>query len=101
MKRRSRKEAWIGWAVWAFFVLAVLGRILDRIVPFSPAFVAMQTWQDFARPYLYMLLAAWTFLFGFRLLQQRRVRIINRLSWEGRAQLHQIRTAELSESGVA
>ena len=99
MKRRSRAEFWIGMVVLVVLIAVVLDRLLDFFLPNSRT-VQSVPWQVAVRPYFWLMAVIWLGLFGFRLLQQRRVRIINRLAWEGRPQLHQIRTADLSEASV-
>jgi hypothetical protein len=101
VRKRSRRDLWIGTAVFAVFVFFALDRIVNWLIPTpNPGMVAMQSWQDTVRPYIYSLFMIWLVLFGFILLQRRRLRIINQLSWEGRPQLHQIRRIELTDAGV-
>jgi hypothetical protein len=101
IKKQSRHDYWIGMAIFAVVVFFGLSRIVDWLLRSpNPALAAMMPWQDVLRPYISFLLMIWLAVFGLRLLQQRRVRIINRLSWEGRPQLHQIRTLEIGDAGV-
>jgi hypothetical protein len=101
IKKQSRRDLWIGMAVFLVIVLLGLNRVLDWLLPSSnPALAALLPWQDALRPYFYFLVLIWMAVFGLTLLARRRLRIINRLSWEGRPQLHQIRTVELTDAGV-
>ena|SRR2546421_6544768 len=101
IRRRSRAERWIGIVV-LILVLLFAMNVVDLVLVTPPGAGPKPSppWQDALRPYVSFLVIIWLTLLAALLHIRRRTKLLDRIGWESRPQLQQVRTIDFADSGV-
>jgi YcxB-like protein len=98
--RRFRVQFWIGVIV-TFVIVELVLKAIDRLVVTPAGFnPAAQPWQETLRPYLLFIVSTWIVIAAILMALRRRLKLVDRILWEARAQLQQVRSAEFDETGA-